>query len=102
MQWRAEMVRDYIATTGASNKEAAAEFGFCDEAHLCHVLKGAFNRSPQSFSPRRRARQLTLSLSLKYKQLSRLDKVADLGLGASVVKRNSGSRATVIPRQTIN
>jgi transcriptional regulator GlxA family with amidase domain len=51
MRWRAEAARDYIAATGAGNKQAAATFGFFDEAHLCHVFKQLFNRSPQSFVP---------------------------------------------------
>lgn len=52
MQWRAEDARDYILSTGASNKQAADRFGYTDQAHLCHVFKRLFNRSPQSFSPR--------------------------------------------------
>ena len=53
MRWKAEGARDYIAATGAGNKQAAAAFGFFDEAHLCHVFKQLFNRSPQSYVPSR-------------------------------------------------
>ena len=52
-QWWAEDARDYIVTTGANNKQAAAKFNFWDEAHLCHVFKRVFNRTPQSFFQQR-------------------------------------------------
>lgn len=47
--WRVEDACAYITSTGASNKEAAANFGFYDEAHLCHVVKQMFARTPQSY-----------------------------------------------------
>jgi transcriptional regulator GlxA family with amidase domain len=49
--WRAEDACHYIASTGAGNKQAAAKFGFYDEAHLCHVVKQMLARTPQSYFP---------------------------------------------------
>ena len=49
--WRAEDACAYIASTGAGNKQAAAKFGFHDEAHLCHVVKQMLGRTPQSYYP---------------------------------------------------
>jgi methylphosphotriester-DNA--protein-cysteine methyltransferase len=49
--WRAEDACNYIASTGAGNKQAAAKFGFYDEAHLCHVVKQMLARTPQSYFP---------------------------------------------------
>ncbi len=53
LQWRAEAARDFIMATGETTKEAAKQFGFHDSAHLAHVFKRFFQRTPQSFSPRR-------------------------------------------------
>jgi transcriptional regulator GlxA family with amidase domain len=49
--WRTEDACAYIASTGVGNKQAAAKFGFHDEAHLCHVVKQMFDRTPQSYFP---------------------------------------------------
>jgi AraC family transcriptional regulator len=77
--WWVEAARDYIRMTGASNKEAADKFGFWDEAHLCHVFKHVFSRSPQSFAPPRRSGgPPTSAMTRKYNKLSGLYKGADL------------------------
>lgn len=53
LQWRAEAARDFIMATGQTTKATAARFGFFDSAHLAHVFRRFFQRTPQSFSPRR-------------------------------------------------
>lgn len=45
--WRAEDACSYIASTGVGNKQAAAKFGFYDDAHLCHVVRQLLARTPQ-------------------------------------------------------
>ena len=55
LQWKAEAARDYIMATGAQTKDAAARFGFHDSAHLIRAFQRFFQRTPQSFSPRRKS-----------------------------------------------
>lgn len=47
---RCRLARNLISQ-GWSNKAVFSEFGFANEAHLCHEFKIFYGKPPQSFAP---------------------------------------------------
>ena len=92
-RWRAEEARDYIVATASSNKEAAYQFGFSDEAHICHAFQQLFHRTPQSFSPKREPGDYKLQVTDQSRApVAQIQEIVALIQGPSLGHPRKGSK----------